>query len=212
LLRGWHNLGKYPIIEKAVERSQVTRDVQTLKESLGELPEPVVDPALIVVSGLPGTGKSHFCRRLAERLPVAILESDALRKVLFPSPSYSRQESSRLFEACHALIFELLGKGITVVLDATNLTERHREHLYHIADRLGVKLIMVRVEAPPELVRQRLEARVRGSNPEDRSDADWRVYQKMKSSVQRIRRNYFTLDTSRDITPVIDKILREVRR
>jgi predicted kinase len=64
----------------------------------------MVKPAFITVSGLPGTGKSYFCTRLAERLSFLILESDALRKVLFPSPSYSQQESSRIFKASHLLI------------------------------------------------------------------------------------------------------------
>jgi len=69
-----------------VEDSRLLSDVRWLVERLGELPEPVAEPAFIAVSGLPGTGKSYFCRRLVERLPSIILESDALRKELFPQP------------------------------------------------------------------------------------------------------------------------------
>jgi hypothetical protein len=195
-----------------VEQRQNIDDVQILKESLTDLPEPMVEPPFIVVSGLPGTGKSFFCRKLAERLPFSILESDAMRKLLFPSPSYTPKESARLFHACHRLIEELLGRGIPLILDATNLSERHRERLYRIADRVKARLIMVRVEAPSAVVRQRLEARVNAANPEDNSEADWRVYQRMKSAVQRIQRQHFAVDTSRDITPVIEKIVREAKR
>ena len=81
--------------------TQTISDAKRLWESLEQLPEAVVKPALIVVSGLPGTGKSYFCRKLAERLPVITLESDALRKTLFTSPTYSLLESSRLFQAIH---------------------------------------------------------------------------------------------------------------
>ncbi len=190
----------------------LVEDVRKLRESLGPLPEPTIKPAFIVVSGLPGTGKSYFCRRLSQRLPFPILESDALRKVLFPSPNYSLSESNRLFRACHLLIEELLKRGIPLIFDATNLMERHREHLYNIADRVEAKLIIVRVEAPPELVRQRLNDRLSSTDREDKSDADWKVYQQMKASAQRIRRNHFAVDTSRDITPVIDRIVREVNR
>ena len=195
-----------------MESTQLISDVERLTQSLGQLPEPMVEPAFIVVSGLPGTGKSYFCSKLAERLPVIILESDALRKVLFPSPSYSLQESSRLFGACHLLIEGLLKKGIPLTLDATNLSERHRERLYSIADRLEVKLVLVRVEAPPQVVRERLETRRDETSSGGKSDADWTVYQRMRLSVQKIRRNHFAVDTSRDITPVLDKIVREVRR
>ena len=194
-----------------MEPTQFVSDVKRLTESLGQLPEPMVEPTFIVVSGLPGTGKSHFCSRLAERLPLLILESDALRKTLCPSPSYSSEESSRLFRACHLLIERLLKKGTPLILDATNLSERYRERLYSIADRLDVKLILVRVEAPAKEVRERLKARQGGRSP-GKSDADWEVYQRMKSAVQKIGRNHYAVDTSRDITPVLDKIVREVKR
>ena len=195
-----------------MEDTQLISDVQRLTGSLGQLPEALAEPVLIVVSGLPGTGKSYFCSKLSERLPFLILESDALRQVLFSSPSYSPQESSRLFGAVHLLIEGLLRKGVPIILDATNLSERQRERLYNIAERLDAKLILVRVEAPPEVVHERLKARQEGIDPDSKSDADWEVYQRMKSSVQKIRRNHYVVDTSRDITPVLDKVVRQVRR
>ena len=196
---------------KHMEQSQLSRDLDRLKQSLDALPEAVANPAFVVVSGLPGTGKSFFCRRLAEKSPFCILESDAMRRALFPSPDYSAAESARLFAACHNLIEELLGKGVPLIFDATNLSERHRERLYHISDRAGTRLILVRVEAPPTVVYERLRARSEGDNPENKSDAGWEVYSQMKPGVEKIQRNHFAVDTSRDITPVIDKIIRIIR-
>ena len=191
---------------------EVIRDVQRLKQGLKELPEPVANPAFVVVSGLPGTGKSYFSRELQERLPSVIVESDSLRKRLFPTPTYSPQESHRLFNACHRLMEEFLSSGIRVILDATNLVEQHRERLYHISQRLRVKLIIVQVEAPRELVLQRLQGRSSGVDSEDNSEAGWSIYQRMRTRAERIRRNYFAVDTSRDITSVIDKVVREAKR
>ena len=74
--------------------------------------------------------------------------------------------------AVRLLIERLLKKGNSLILDETNLSERHREYFYSIAD--------------------------------------WAIYQKMKSSVQKIRRNHYSVDTSCNITPVLDKIVREV--
>ena len=192
--------------------TELASDVERLIQSLGQLPEPVAEPAFIAVSGLPGTGKSYFCNQLAKRLPFVILESDALRKSLFLPPSYSLPESQRLFRVIHLLIERLLRKGNSLILDATNLSERFREHLYSIADHLNVKLILVRVEAPPEVVHERLKARQEEANSDDKSDADWEIYRRMKLRVQKIRRNHYAVDTSRDITPVLDKIVREVNR
>ncbi len=191
---------------------QVINDTCRLAEKFSDLPEAEANPAIIVVSGLPGTGKSYFCRRLAERLPSLILESDALRKQLFPKPTYSAEESAVLFRAIYQLIEDLLKKGIPLILDATNLEERHRERIYNIADNTDAKLILVSVKAPPELVQKRLKKRAENKNVDDNSDADWTIYQKMKPVEEKIGRNHFSVDTSRDITPVIDKVVREVKR
>ena len=81
-------------------------------------------PVLVVVSGLPGTGKSHFSSRLVEQVPLLVLESANLRQVLFPELTYSTVESARLFEACHQLMANLLEEGVPILLDATNLIRR----------------------------------------------------------------------------------------
>jgi hypothetical protein len=195
---------------QVVERSQLAFDADRLTESLREFPLPVAEPVLVVVSGLPGTGKSFFCRRLAERLPSVILESDALRRMLFPQADYSQAESTRLFKAIRLLAKRLLRKGFCIIIDATNLSERYREYFYSIAERLDVKLIIVSVKAPPLLVKERLAGR--SGNLDGKSEADWQVYMKMKSSVEKITRKHYAVDTSRDITPVIDRIMRETGR
>jgi predicted kinase len=189
---------------------ETASDVEKLLGELGRLPEARVRPFLIIVSGLPGTGKSYFCRRLSQRLEAVIVESDRLRRALFPAPGYSTAESARLFRAGHLLIERLLRGGIPVIFDATNLAQHYREKLYRIAERLGVKPVLVRVEAPPELVYQRLKERQ--GDPGANSEADWAVYQRMRPRVEKIRHRHYAVDTSRDITPVIDKIIREVSR
>jgi predicted kinase len=192
--------------------SSLDEDVEKLRRSLNGLPQPQVDPPLIVVSGLPGTGKSFVCRKLAERLSFLVLASDTLRKILFPSPQYQESENKRLFSACHILIEELLRKGIPIIFDATNLLEHHREYFYRAAERVGAKLILVCVEAPTKVVRQRLLAREKAAMSQCDSEAGWEVYNKMKPRREKISRNHLVVDTSQDIATVIDKIVRATKR
>jgi len=192
--------------------SSLYEDIEKLRGSLDDLPEPQVGPPLIVVSGLPGTGKSFFCRKVAEKLPFLILTSDSLRRVLFPTPQHNEQENKRLFSACHVLVEELLKKGIPVIFDATNLLEHHREYLYRAAERAEAKLILVWVEASQEVVRQRLLARERTAVPECDSEAGWEVYNKMKPRREKIPRNHLVVDTSQDIAAAVDKIVRATSR
>lgn len=188
----------------------LVQDLELLRSKLGPFPEPVVEPSFIVLSGLPGTGKSHFCSQLSQHLPAVVMESDALRRKLCPQPTYSAEENSYLFSLIHRLIDELLGKNIPVILDATNLSERNREYLYHIAQQRGARLILVWVEAPPIIVQARLEARK--ASGQALSDADWKVYQKMKETAEKMTRRHFVVDTSRDVSPVLEKIVREATR
>ena len=192
--------------------TRLVEDIDRLRASVEELPEPVADPTLVLVSGLPGTGKSYFCRRLAEKVPLIVLESDRLRKLLFPRPEYTKDESTRLFRAIHELLRELLGSGMSVALDATNLEEHHRERLYHIADQLNVRLVIVHLKAPPDVVQRRLEGRTVGLDSSDHSEADWDVYRKMKPVAQPIKRNHLQVDTSKDVTPFLEKVARLIRR
>ena len=195
-----------------VETLQVIADAHRLADSFEKLPEAEAQPAAIIVSGLPGTGKSFFCRQLAQRLPFIILESDVLRKKLFTNPAYSAEESAYLFRAIHCLMEEFLRRGIPIILDATNLTRKHRERLYNIAERYQAKLIIVQIKAPAEVVQKRLKKRVADKSNGDNSNADWSVYKKMKTMVEKIDRHHFTVDTSKDITPAIEKIVREANR
>ncbi|MBI2847193.1 MAG: ATP-binding protein [Chloroflexi bacterium] len=193
-------------------QEQLLDDKERLKQSLSPIPEAFAKPILVLVIGLPGTGKSFLSRRLAERFPFLILETDALRRVLVQQPQYSAEENARLFRACHAIIEELLERGIPIIFDATNLVEHHRERLYHIVEQNKGKLILIRVKASSETVRERLNKRLEKVTPEDHSTADWTTYQRMRSSVEAIPRNHFVVDTTKDIIPVIEKIVRGIRK
>lgn len=192
------------------QRSLAQADAGLLFNSLGPLPMPEAQPTLIMISGLPGTGKTYFAKKLQEKLGFIILESDALRKVLFYPPAYSAEESSRLFRAVHFLIERLLKLGVSLIFDATNLSEYFREYLYSIVERLNVKLVIVSMEAPPDLVRERLDARA--LMPGHASDADWDIYLRMRPTAEKIQRPHYIVDSSRDIMPVLEKIVRRVRK
>ncbi len=99
-----------------------------------------------------------------------------------------------------------------VIFDATNVTEHHREYLYRAAARTRARLILVSVEAPAEVVRQRLLAREEAGVPQDDSEAGCAVYNGMRPQREKVSRNHFVVDTSQDITAVIHKVVRATKR
>jgi predicted kinase len=188
---------------------RLARYVATVEAHLANTDETTADPVLVMLCGLPGSGKSHLARSLADVLPFAIIESDQVRKILFPECSYSGEESRWVHRTCHALMAKLLRKGVRVIYDATNLHERHRELVYRLADGEEVKLIIVKAVAPEELAYDRLQSRQGGDGEtKEVSDADWRVYRRMERMVEPIGRNYVVVDTSQDLNPSITKLLR----
>jgi len=192
------------------QRQQLLEDARKIEEYVQPLPPPRASPALVVLSGLPGSGKSYFCRRLASRHPLACLESDALRKALFGQPTYSADESRRLFSACHLVLSRLLTRGVAAIFDATNLREVHRRQVYRIADDHKAKLILVHLQASPPVVHERLEARAKGPRSQDLSDAGPEVYERMQRDVEPIGRPHISVDTSADIEPAIATILQQL--
>lgn len=191
---------------------RLDRYVAQVEDHLANTDETTANPVLIMLTGLPGTGKSFLAQRLAEVLPFAVVESDRVRKILFPECEYSGEESQWVHRTCHAVMKKLLEKGVRVIYDATNLHERHREQVYRLAEGQEIRLIIVKVVTPQEVVSDRLHGRHEAAqNERDISDADWGVYQRMAHRVDPIGRNYIVVDTSQDLDVAVTKLLRLMR-
>lgn len=177
--------------------------------SLGPLPPSCPRPALVVLSGLPGSGKSTVAHALVTRVPVALLQSDRLRKLLIPTPEYSPEEHERVFGAVHVVLERLLRAGIPAILDATNLTERERRPLAEIAQRAGARAVIVGVEAPEQIVRRRLADRSAGVRAAyDMSDAGGAVYDTMRARAEPIAGPHVRIDTGGDYLPSVKKLAK----
>jgi predicted kinase len=190
--------------------SDVAAPVAEIRALLPPDLETTAYPVLILMSGLPGSGKSYLSERVSAELSAVVIESDRLRKALFPKPTYSAQESTLVHRACQHTMRWLLCKGVRVIFDATNLVEFQREILYHLAERSGARLLIVRVVAPEEVIRERLARR--DADVYSTSDADWSIYRRMSKREQTICRPHLCIDTSEDIDAAVRKIAREVRR
>lgn len=185
-------------------------DIERVLAEMGPLPSTRPRPALVMTAGLPGSGKSRFCRALRRRTGAVILESDALRRALFGEPDHSQPESRRLFAAIHAAIERLLRAGVHTIFDATNLEEWQREPVYAIAERTGARLILVWLEAPRVVVQGRLADRGRRIDPQDSSTAGPAVYERMRAQAEQIRRPHRVVDTSRGTRDVLEEIAEEM--
>lgn len=175
----------------AAERTNaITRARAHWLLALGELETPSRRPCLLIVGGLPGTGKSHLARKLADMGGFTIIRSDVVRKELastagsnpaarqsFEEGIYSAEWTERSYAECLRRAAGQLFQGRRVIVDATFNHERHRRIFLTTAARYGVPALTLICAADREIVRERLATR-RG----DASDADWSVYERMEAA------------------------------
>ena len=86
----------------------------------------------IWITGLPSSGKSTIARGLAERLAemgirAQVLESDELRRVLTPEPTYTEQERDWFYNVMAWIGWLLVKNGVNVIFDATANKRAYRE-------------------------------------------------------------------------------------
>lgn len=89
-------------------------------------------PKLLVLKGLPASGKSTFAKKLLEFDNWTRTNKDTIREDLFHG-AYKRKDEKKVVKERNRLITEALEKGINVVVDDTNLNPVHIKELASIA-------------------------------------------------------------------------------
>jgi aminoglycoside phosphotransferase family enzyme/predicted kinase len=136
---------------------------------------------LVLVGGLPGTGKTTLAQGLADRLGWAMLRSDEVRKGL-AGLDHAEPATAAPFEGIYTPAFtaevyrELLRRaevalswGDSVVLDATWLDPDQRDAAHRLAARCHAHLHELRCDLPVDQARDRIRARAASGG--DASDA-----------------------------------------
>jgi predicted kinase len=160
--------------------------------------------------GAPGSGKSYLARTLAVALGAELIQTDAVRKELFPGPRYTSAEHATVYATCHRRIAEALARGACVIFDGTNLREKRRQTLYHLAERAGAQAVVVVAYASDAVIRARLRGRAEGHDPADQSDADLSVYLRMRRDMEPVPRPHVVANTAAAPGPVIRLLQRRL--
>lgn len=137
-----------------------------------------MDKWLIVVCGLPGTGKTESSQKLAEHLPslVCISQNEVRRE--FGMKRMPKKQDAVLREIDQR-VATYLALGKNVVFDSVNRYRFRRQQLYGIASCLGAQVITLEMICSEEIAKKRMLNRP----PADGlvSDAsDPKVYDKMR--------------------------------
>lgn len=94
------------------------------------------------MTGLPASGKSSITRELMKNLDengysALVLESDEMRKILTPMPTYDQEERDAFYRSL-ALLGELITRsGMNVIFDATANKRSYRDYARTLIPRFA---------------------------------------------------------------------------
>ncbi|QIK37784.1 AAA family ATPase [Caldichromatium japonicum] len=176
-------------------------------------------PRLLIACGLPGSGKSRLSLQLREVWPLIHLRSDIERKRLFGLHEQARTVSALnggiyfpkatewTYERLHRLADLILSSGYDVLVDATFIIQARRRRFAELARRHGAGFAILALEAPLEVLRERIKCRL--AREGDPSEADLQVLERQHASCEPLstseRTQALMIDTSR--TPPFTEIL-----
>ena len=127
-------------------------------------------PALLLMHGVSGSGKTHLSQQVLETLGAIRLRSDVERKRLFglgpledssriPGGIYTEEASRRTFDRLAELAALLLREGHVVIADATFLRRPHRQAMIRVAETAGAPWRILSLQATEAVLTQRVRRR-----------------------------------------------------
>lgn len=225
------NLFRYYLVYRAMVRAKVAaiaahqhqqdpgrraRELATLAGYLDRAAAYCANPErapLILMHGFSGSGKSWLARQLIEALGAIRIRSDVeRRRLLGMSPeeathsgvaagAYAPEISRKTYQRLQALAYPILDAGFPVIIDATCLLRSQRASLQRFAAVAGVPCVLLDVQAPEAVLRERITRRHRDQR--DASEATLAVLDHQLAIAEPLtleeQRRTVAVDTTRPI-------------
>ena len=144
---------------------------------------------IILVMGLPGSGKSFFASKLAQAIGADYISSDRVRKEMITNRTYSEREKEMVYDEMVKRMRSAINQNKSLVLDATFYKNRIREKFRNEAEGAG-DMQFIEVIAPESLIKERLK------QTREESEADFEIYKMIKSSWEPFPDKHLVLPSS----------------
>lgn len=164
-------------------------------------------PILIVVFGLPGTGKTTFATLLSNQLGITHFNTDIIRSLSGKSQQYDEENKAFIYDGMLNLTRMEFEKGKSVIVDATFYKKKLRKRFKDLAQEHNASVKWIEVCAREEVVKKRVSKKRRYS------EADYAVYQLIKSQFEPIQEEYIQVFSDQEETPdIIEKAIKFINQ
>jgi predicted kinase len=161
---------------------------------------------LVIVMGLPGSGKSFFAKNLANKIDAEYLGSDELRKELGLMGNYHLGIKLSVYEEMFNRAKKIHKSGKSLVLDGTFYLQQVRDLFLFLSKTTSWQCFIIHVTAPEELIAKRL------SKPREDSEADLEVYMKIKSEFEPILEDHLVINsTDTNLNESLEEALKFIK-
>ena len=151
-----------------------------------------MESTLILIGGLPASGKTTLAEALALKLGAAHLNTDKTRIALEFSGQYATAAKERIYEELlRQTKDELSDETEFIVVDATFIRESWREAFDSLARQYEAKVCWVFLSAEEKIIRQRMQS------ARKYSEADYSVYLSLKTAYEKMSRPCLFLRSDR---------------
>ncbi|MBT8184076.1 MAG: ATP-binding protein [Eudoraea sp.] len=163
-------------------------------------------PVLIVIFGLPGTGKTTFATLLSKHLGYKHYNTDIIRNLSGKSHQYDEEKKALIYDKMLQLTRVQLAKGKSVVIDATFYKKDLRNRFKDLAKEFLTTVKWIEVCANEEVVKKRI------SKKRKYSEADYLVYQKIKSQFEPMEEEYIQVFSDREeMQLMIEEVIKFIK-
>jgi predicted kinase len=165
---------------------------------------------VIVVSGLPGSGKSMVAEGISRELSLPIFSIDPIEAAMWRGGMDKNATGIAAYEVVLSLADEHLKLGHSVIIDAVSPVEAARDMWRKVAATNHAQLVIVEVICSDERIhKQRIEKRVR--NISGMPEVTWERVQQRKHEFEPWQDEHLTLDSIEDPAALIKKAIAYIK-
>ena len=163
---------------------------------------------LVLMAGLPGTGKSTLTRAVARRIAAHVLDKDSIRAALFPAEliEYTREQDdfvSRVMLKVAGWILKRDPRRV-VILDGRPFAKRYQvDMVIHFAEWIKTPWRIVECTCSEEAARQRIE----NARDHPAADRDFDLHHRMRSEWEGITHPKLVVDTEQPLEDCVRAVV-----